>query len=86
MKTRSIELFGIQHPIILGSIHYVGFAGLAAVGRNAGGLGIITGLTQKTPALLANEIAKCRALTDKSRDFQRAKGSAYFPTVPGQGD
>ena len=65
MKTRVTELFGIQHPIIQGGMHYVGFAELAAAVSNAGGLGIITGLTQKTPALLAAEIAKCRTLTGK---------------------
>jgi len=65
MKTRITELFGIQHPIIQGGMHYVGFAELAAAVSNAGGLGIITGLTQRTPDLLAQEIAKCRALTDK---------------------
>jgi nitronate monooxygenase len=65
MKTRITELFGIQHPIIQGGMHYVGFAELAAAVSNAGGLGIITGLTQRTPALLAEEIAKCKALTDK---------------------
>jgi len=65
MKTRITELFGIQHPIIQGGMHYVGFAELAAAVSNAGGMGIITGLTQKTPALLAEEIAKCRARTDK---------------------
>lgn len=65
MRTRITELFGIQHPIIQGGMHYVGFAELAAAVSNAGGLGIITGLTQKTPTLLTEEIAKCRALTDK---------------------
>jgi nitronate monooxygenase len=65
MKTRITELFGIQHPIIQGGMHYVGFAELAAAVSNAGGLGIITGLTQKSPALLSEEIAKCRSLTDK---------------------
>jgi len=65
MKTRITELFSIQHPIIQGGMHYVGFAELAAAVSNAGGLGIITGLTQPTPALLATEIAKCRDLTDK---------------------
>ena len=60
MRTRITELFGIQHPIIQGGMHYVGFAELAAAVSNAGGLGIITGLTQATPALLAEEIAKCR--------------------------
>jgi nitronate monooxygenase len=65
VKTAITELFGIQHPIIQGGMHYVGFAELAAAVSNAGGLGIITGLTQKTPELLAREIARCRDMTDK---------------------
>jgi NADH:quinone reductase (non-electrogenic) len=65
MKTRITELFGIKHPIIQGGMHYVGFAELAAAVSNAGGLGIITGLTQRTPELLAKEIARCRDMTDK---------------------
>ncbi|MBU2033744.1 MAG: nitronate monooxygenase family protein [Alphaproteobacteria bacterium] len=65
MNTRITELFGIEHPIIQGGMHYVGFAELAAAVSNAGGLGIITGLTQGTPEKLAAEIAKCRELTDK---------------------
>jgi NADH:quinone reductase (non-electrogenic) len=46
-------------------MHYVGFAELASAVSNAGGLGIITGLTQKSPELLAREIARCRDMTDK---------------------
>jgi nitronate monooxygenase len=65
LKTRITELFDITHPIIQGGMHYVGFAEMAAPVSNAGGLGIITGLTQKSPADLANEIAKCHKLTDK---------------------
>jgi len=65
MKTRITELFGIEHPIIQGGMHYVGFAELAAAVSNAGGLGIITGLTQKTPQDLDAEIKKCKAMTDK---------------------
>ena len=65
MKTRITELFGIEHPIIQGGMHFVGFAELAAAVSNAGGLGVITGLTQKTPELLAREIARCRDMTDK---------------------
>ena len=65
MKTAITELFGIQHPIIQGGMHYVGFAELAAAVSNAGGLGIITGLTQRTPELLAREIARCREMTDR---------------------
>ena len=65
MKTAITEMFGIEHPIIQGGMHYVGFAEMAAAVSNAGGLGIITALTQKTPADLANEIARCREMTDK---------------------
>jgi len=65
MKTRITELFGIQHPVIQGGMHWVGFAEMAAAVSNAGGLGIITGLTQPTPEDLAKEIARCNDMTDK---------------------
>ena len=65
MKTKITEMFGIEHPIIQGGMHFVGFAELAAAVSNAGGLGIITGLTQGTPEKLANEIARCKDMTDK---------------------
>jgi len=65
MKTAITEMFGIEHPIIQGGMHYVGFAEMAAAVSNAGGLGIITGLTQGTPEKLANEIARCKDMTDK---------------------
>ena len=65
MKTKITELFGIEHPIIQGGMHHVGFAELAAAVSNAGGLGTITGLTQGTPEKLANEIARCKEMTDK---------------------
>ena len=47
MKTKITEMFGIEHPIIQGGMHFVGFAELAAAVSNAGGLGIIT--AQTTP-------------------------------------
>ncbi|ABC63127.1 NAD(P)H-dependent flavin oxidoreductase [Erythrobacter litoralis] len=65
MKTAITEMFGIQHPIIQGGMHYVGFAEMAAAVSNAGGLGIITGLTLGTPEKLASEIDKCKDMTDK---------------------
>ncbi len=65
MRTRITELFGIEHPIVQGGMHFVGFAELAAAVSNAGGLGIITGLTQRTPESLGAEIARCREMTDK---------------------
>ena len=65
MKTRITELFGIEHPIIQGGMHYVGFAELAGAVSEAGGLGIITGLTQGTPEKLAKEIEKAQGITSK---------------------
>jgi nitronate monooxygenase len=65
MKTAITEMFGIEHPIIQGGMHFVGYAELAAAVSNAGGLGIITGLTQKSAEDLANEIARCKDMTDK---------------------
>ncbi|MFC0282822.1 NAD(P)H-dependent flavin oxidoreductase [Camelimonas abortus] len=65
MKTRITELFGIKYPIVQGGMHYVGLAELAAAVSNAGGLGIITALTQPTPDHLAREIEKAQKLTDK---------------------
>jgi NAD(P)H-dependent flavin oxidoreductase YrpB (nitropropane dioxygenase family) len=65
MRTRITELFGIKHPIIQGGMHHVGYAEMAAAVSNAGGLGIITGLTQRAPEDLACEIDRCRGMTDQ---------------------
>ena len=65
MKTRITELFGIEHPIIQGGMHYVGYADLASAVSNAGALGIITALTQPTPEDLEQEITRCRGMTDR---------------------
>lgn len=65
MKTRITELFGIRYPIIQGGMHHVGYAELASAVSNAGGLGIITALTQPTPEDLAKEIARCHEMTDQ---------------------
>ncbi|KRB40977.1 nitronate monooxygenase family protein [Phenylobacterium sp. Root700] len=65
MRTRITDLFGIEHPIIQGGMHMVGFAEMAAAVSNAGGLGLITGLTQGTPENLDKEIRRCREMTDK---------------------
>ena len=65
LRTRFTETFGIEVPIIQGGMQWVGRAELAAAVSNAGGLGILTALTQPTPEALADEIARCRNLTDK---------------------
>jgi NADH:quinone reductase (non-electrogenic) len=83
MKTRITELLGIKHPIVQAGMHHVGYAELAAAVSNAGGLGIITGLTQATPELLLKEIGRCREMTDKpfgvNLTFLRAVNPPDYP-------
>jgi len=83
MRTRITELFGIKHPIIQGGMHNVGYAELASAVSNAGGLGIITGLTLPTPQDLAKEIAKCHEMTDKPFGVNLTFLPAFFaPPYP----
>ena len=65
IKTRFTELVGVEHPIVQGGMMWVGRAELAAAVSNAGGLGILTALTQPTPNALRAEIERCRTMTDK---------------------
>jgi NADH:quinone reductase (non-electrogenic) len=65
MRTRITDLLGIRYPIIQGGMQWVGRAPLAAAVSNAGGLGILTALTQPTPEALSDEIRRCRDLTDQ---------------------
>jgi NAD(P)H-dependent flavin oxidoreductase YrpB (nitropropane dioxygenase family) len=65
IKTRFTELVGIEYPIVQGGMMWVGRAELAAAVSNAGGLGILTALTQPTPDALREEIERCRSMTDK---------------------
>ena len=65
MKNRITELLGIRYPIIQGGMQWVGRAELASAVSNAGGLGVLTGLTQPTPDALRIEIERCRSMTSK---------------------
>ena len=65
MKTAVTEMLGIRYPIVQGGMMWVGRAEFASAVSNAGGLGILTGLTQPTPQDLKKEIARCRSMTDK---------------------
>ena len=65
IRTRITEMLGIEHPIVQGGMMHVGYAELASAVSNAGGLGIITALTQPSPAALSAEIERCRAMTSK---------------------
>lgn len=65
LKTRITDMLGIEHPIVQGGMQWVGVAEMASAVSNAGGLGILTALTQPTPRALAEEIERCRSMTDK---------------------
>ncbi len=77
IKTRITELLGIQHPIVQGGMQWVGTAEMASAVSNAGGLGILTALTQPTPQALAAEIERCRGMTDKPFGVN----ITVFPTI-----
>lgn len=76
-KTRITELLEIEHPIVQGGMMNVGYAELASAVSNAGGLGIITALTQPTPEKLREEIERTRSMTDKPFGVNMT----IFPTI-----
>ena len=65
IQTKLTRALGIAAPVVQGGMHYVGFAPLAAAVSNAGGIGLITALSQPSPEKLREEIQKCKALTSK---------------------
>jgi nitronate monooxygenase len=65
MRTRVSEMLGIRYPIVQGGMMWVGRAELASAVSNAGGLGVLTALTQPSPEALATEIRRCREMTDQ---------------------
>ena len=77
IKTRITEMLGIEHPIVQGGMQWVGVAEMASAVSNAGGLGILTGLTQPDAPALAAEIERCRAMTDKPFGVNLT----VFPTI-----
>ena len=55
IKTRITEMFGIEHPIVMGGMQGVGRAELVAAVGNAGAIGFLTALTQ--PSLSSVDLA-----------------------------
>lgn len=77
LKTRITEILGIEHPIVQGGMQHVGYAELTSAVSNAGGLGILTALTQPTPQALHDEIERCRSMTSKPFGVN----ITVFPTI-----
>ncbi|KAJ8131073.1 hypothetical protein O1611_g2551 [Lasiodiplodia mahajangana] len=61
--TELTRRLGIKIPVVQGGMQHVGYAELASAVSNAGGLGILTALTQPTPEDLRKEIRKTRTMT-----------------------
>ncbi|OJI81850.1 hypothetical protein ABZX51_001868 [Aspergillus tubingensis] len=64
-NTALTRALGISVPVVQGGMQWVGYAELAAAVSNAGGLGILTALTQPTPEDLRKEIRRCKTMTKK---------------------
>ncbi|MFO1255990.1 MAG: nitronate monooxygenase family protein [Sphingomonadaceae bacterium] len=77
IKTRITEMLGIEHPVVQGGMQWVGVAEMASAVSNAGGLGILTGLTQPSASALAAEIERCRSMTSKPFGVNMT----VFPTI-----
>jgi nitronate monooxygenase len=77
IKTRITEMLEIEHPIVQGGMQWVGTAEMASAVSNAGGLGILTALTQPSPQALRDEIERCRSMTAKPFGVN----ITVFPTI-----
>jgi NAD(P)H-dependent flavin oxidoreductase YrpB (nitropropane dioxygenase family) len=62
-NTELTRVLGIRVPVVQGGMQWVGYAEMASAVSNAGGLGLLTALTQPTPEDLRKEIRRCRAMT-----------------------
>ena len=76
-KTRVTEILGIEYPIIMGAMAYVGRAELTAAISNAGGLGNLVSVSFGTAEEFRKEIRKTKSLTDKPF----AINIALLPTI-----
>ncbi|KAH9049865.1 hypothetical protein EDB84DRAFT_1451509 [Lactarius hengduanensis] len=65
LVTPVTKLLNIRVPIVQGGMQWVGVPSLAAAVSNAGGLGILTALTQPNPEALREAIRETRRRTDK---------------------
>lgn len=65
ITTALTELLHIRVPVVQGGMQWVGKPPLPAAVSNAGGLGLITALTQPNPEALRTVIRETRAATNK---------------------
>jgi NAD(P)H-dependent flavin oxidoreductase YrpB (nitropropane dioxygenase family) len=65
LETEFTKRTGVKYPIMQGGMQWVGTAQLVSAVSNAGGLGVLTALTQPTPQALKLEIEETRKMTSK---------------------
>ncbi len=87
IRTPLTEMLDIEHPIIQGGMQYVGYAEMAAAVALAGGVGILTGLTQPTPEAFRQEIHKCinlikEGMKTKPKGFRVGKFGVNLTILP----
>ncbi|MEE9401533.1 MAG: nitronate monooxygenase [Dehalococcoidia bacterium] len=64
-KTRVTEILGVEHPLIMGTMHGQSNAELVAAAANAGAFACIASTMYSTSQALREEIRKAKSLTDK---------------------
>jgi nitronate monooxygenase len=64
-QTKITEMFGIQYPIIVGTMMHIARAEMVAAASNAGALGILASAIFQNQEEFREEIKKIRGLTDK---------------------
>ncbi|KAF8754319.1 Nitronate monooxygenase [Rhizoctonia solani] len=81
--TKLTERLGIRVPVVQGGMQWVGLPALASAVSNAGGLGILTALSQPSPDALREAIKETRKLTDKPFGARAAveEGVRIFETA-----
>ncbi|KAH8825270.1 hypothetical protein DL96DRAFT_173733 [Flagelloscypha sp. PMI_526] len=65
LETKLTKALGIRVPVVQGGMQWVGLPKLVAAVSEAGGLGILTALTQPTPDALREAIRETRRMTSK---------------------
>lgn len=63
-RTRITELFGIDHPILMGGMHHLGQSALVGAVVNAGAMGFITPRSFDSLAEYRDDLRRCREITD----------------------
>jgi nitronate monooxygenase len=64
-QTKITKLFGIQYPIVVGTMMHLGRAEMVAAASNAGALGVLASAIFQTKEEFRQEVKKLKGMTDK---------------------